>query len=124
GIRELRVLPLYPQYSTTTTETVADVLAAHGQGMNAALLRDYHADANWANAVAGSIRAHWNEHGRGERLLFSFHGLPQRVVDAGDPYAAQCEAGTRAIAAALGVKRGDILLAYQSRFGKGRWLQP
>ena len=101
GVREVRVLPLYPQYSTTTTEPVADVIAAHA-----------------------SIRAHWAVHGRGERLVFSFHGLPQRVVDAGDPYAAQCEASTQAIAAALGIARAEVLLAYQSRFGKGKWLQP
>ncbi len=124
GVREVRVLPLYPQYSTTTTEPVADVIAAHRGDMRVSMLRDYHRDAGWVAAVADSIRAHWTMHGRGERLLFSFHGLPQRVVDAGDPYAAQCEASTRAIAQALGIGRDDILLAYQSRFGKGKWLQP
>ena len=124
GVCEARVLPLYPQYSTTTTASVADAIAAHRGGMRVSMLRDYHADRGWAGAVAASIRAHWNAHGRGERLLFSFHGLPQRVVDAGDPYALQCEAGTRAIADALGIARDDILLAYQSRFGKGKWLQP
>ena len=124
GVREVRVLPLYPQYSTTTTEPVADVVAAHGGDMRVSMLRDYHRDAGWAAAVAASIRAHWAAHGRGERLVFSFHGLPQRVVDAGDPYAEQCEASTRAIAQALGIERDAILLAYQSRFGKGRWLRP
>jgi len=124
GVREVRVLPLYPQYSTTTTEPVADVIAAQRGSMRVRMLRDYHRDSGWASAVAASIRAHWNAHGRGERLLFSFHGLPQRVVDAGDPYAAQCEASTRAIAAALGIARDEIVLAYQSRFGKGKWLQP
>ena len=103
GVREVRVLPLYPQYSTTTTEPVADVIAAHAGGMQVSMLRDYHRDGGWAAAVAASIRAHWAVHGRGERLLFSFHGLPQRVVDAGDPYARQCEASAQAIAAALGM---------------------
>ena len=124
GVRKVRVLPLYPQYSTTTTEPVADVIAAHAGGMQVSMLRDYHRDGGWAAAVAASIRAHWAVHGRGERLVFSFHGLPQRVVDAGDPYAAQCEASTQAIAAALGIARAEVLLAYQSRFGKGKWLQP
>ena len=124
GMREVRVLPLYPQYSTTTSETVADVIAAHRSGMQVSMLQDYHRDADWAAAVAASIRAHWDEHGRGERLLLSFHGLPQRVVDAGDPYAMQCEASTQAIAEALGIARNEILLTYQSRFGKGKWLQP
>ena len=124
GVREVRVLPLYPQYSTTTTEPVADVIAAHAGDMQVSMLRDYHRDGGWAAAVAASIRAHWAVHGRGERLVFSFHGLPQRVVDAGDPYAAQCEASTQAIADELGIERDAILLAYQSRFGKGKWLQP
>ena len=124
GAREVRVLPLYPQYSTTTTETVADVVAAQRGDMRVSMLHDYHRDIGWVAAVAASIRAHWDAHGRGERLLLSFHGLPQRVVDAGDPYARQCEAGTQAIADALGIARGEILLTYQSRFGKGKWLQP
>lgn len=124
GVRKVRVLPLYPQYSTTTTLSLVDAVAAHGDGLQVETLQDYHADAGWAAAVAESIRAHWAAHGRGERLLLSFHGIPQRLVDRGDPYAAQCEASTQAIARALGIGRGDILLAFQSRFGKGKWLQP
>ena len=124
GARTVRVLPLYPQYSTTTTLSMLDCVERQRVGMQVQVLHDYHVDAGWAEAVAASIRRHWEAHGRGERLLFSFHGLPQRVVDAGDPYALQCEASTQAIAAALGVPRQDILLAYQSRFGKGKWLQP
>lgn len=116
------VLPLYPQYSTTTTETVADVVADSGGGVQ--FVRDYHDDAGWVGAVADSIRAHRAAHGVGEHLLLSFHGLPQRVVDAGDPYQRQCEASARAIAAALGLGDGDWSLSYQSRFGAGRWLQP
>ena len=123
GARTVRVLPLYPQYSTTTL-SMLDCVERQRVGMQVRVLHDYHVDAGWAEAVAASIRRHWEAHGRGERLLFSFHGLPQRVVDAGDPYARQCEASTQAIAAALGVPRQDILLAYQSRFGKGKWLQP
>jgi len=124
GVRRVRVLPLYPQYSTTTTASVADAVAAHGGGMEVELLHDYHADAGWAAAVATSIRAHWDAHGRGERLLLSFHGIPQRLVDRGDPYAAQCEGSARAIADALGIAREEIVLTYQSRFGRERWLQP
>lgn len=122
GPRTIRLLPLYPQYSTTTTLSMFDVARRAGTPLE--LRPDYHADAGWAAAVAASIRAHWQAHGRGERLLFSFHGLPQRVVDAGDPYADQCEASTVAIAAALGLPREAIALAYQSRFGAGKWLQP
>jgi len=124
GVRRVRVLPLYPQYSTTTTASVADALAVHGAGLEVTMLGDYHRDPAWVEAVAGSIRAHWAEHGRGERLLLSFHGIPQRLVDGGDPYAAQCEASTQAIAEALGIPSGDVLLTFQSRFGRERWLQP
>ena len=124
GVRSVRVLPLYPQYSTTTTASVADAIVKHGQGLQVAMLQDYHRDQGWAAAVAQSIRAHWETRGRGERLLLSFHGIPQRLVDGGDPYAAQCEASTVAIAAALGIPRSEILLTFQSRFGRERWLQP
>ena len=125
GVHDIRVLPLYPQYSTTTTASVADAIANVGANdARIAMLDDYHAHPAWVRAVADSIRAHWQANGRGERLLLSFHGLPQRVVDAGDPYAVQCEASAAAIARELGLERGAIELAYQSRFGKGRWLQP
>jgi ferrochelatase len=123
GCRRVLVLPLCPQYSTTTTESVADVLA-RSPGADVRMVRDYHLDAQWVAAVAASIRAHWAERGRGGHLLLSFHGLPQRVVDAGDPYARQCEAGARAIADELGLAPGEWTLAYQSRFGAGKWLQP
>ena len=124
GVYSVRVLPLYPQYSTTTTASVADAIARHGKGLQISMLQDYHRDAGWAAAVADSIRSHWALHGRGERLLLSFHGIPQRLVDGGDPYATQCEASTVAIAEALGLPRSEILLTFQSRFGKERWLQP
>ena len=124
GVRRVRVLPLYPQYSTTTTASVADAVAAAAAGLQVELLHDYHTDAGWAAAVADSIRAHWAAHGRGERLLLSFHGIPRRLVDGGDPYADQCEASARAIAVALGIRRDELLLTFQSRFGRERWLEP
>ena len=117
------VLPLYPQYSTTTTAAVADVVE-RARSMPTQLLPEYHDDPAWVAAIADSIRAHWAAHGRGGHLLFSFHGLPQRLVDAGDPYARQCEASALAIAAALRLRDDAWSLAYQSRFGRERWLQP
>ncbi|MFZ5607154.1 MAG: ferrochelatase [Pseudomonadota bacterium] len=124
GVRRVRVLPLYPQYSTTTTASVEDAVAAARGELHIETLHDYHVDPGWVAAVAGSIRAHWQAHGRGERLLLSFHGIPQRLVQAGDPYAAQCEASAAAIAAALGLAREEIVLTFQSRFGREAWLQP
>ncbi len=124
GTRTVRVLPLYPQYSSTTTASMIDAIAAHGGGMQVSILHDYHADPNWAAAIAASIRAFHAEHGRGQRLLLSFHGIPQRLVRGGDPYAAQCEASAQAIARALGVERDALQLTFQSRFGPEQWLQP
>ena len=117
------VLPLYPQYSTTTTESVADIVKS-ARSMPTRMLPEYHDDPAWIAAVADSIRAYWQAHGPGEHLLLSFHGLPQRLVDGGDPYAAQCQASGQAIAAALGLRDDAWSLAYQSRFGSERWLQP
>lgn len=130
GATRVLVLPLYPQYSTTTTASVGDVVelarvrAAGSGDATIGMVADYHLDPRWVAAVARSIRDHWDAHGRGDRLLMSFHGIPQRLVDAGDPYEAQCRASAAAIAAALGLDGGDWMLAFQSRFGRERWLQP
>ena len=124
GVRRLVVLPLYPQYSTTTTASVADVVAEETQGMDVILIEDYSRDAGWVAAVASSIERYRHQHGAGDHLLFSFHGLPQRVADAGDPYPQRCQDSASAIAGALGLADGEWSLAYQSRFGRERWLEP
>ena len=130
GAARVLVLPLYPQYSTTTTASVGDlveaeqVASARTGGTAIGMVADYHIDPRWVAAVAGSIRAHWQAHGRGDRLLFSFHGIPERLVVAGDPYAAQCQASAAAIAEALDLPATGWQLTYQSRFGRERWLQP
>ena len=139
GVTEVVVLPLYPQYSTTTTASVADKVESLEDSMRDDSMRndsmregefdfrfidDYHLDPAWVAAVADSIRAHWAAHGRGERLLFSFHGIPQRLVDAGDPYQRQVWASVDAIVAALGIAPDDARLTFQSRFGREPWLQP
>lgn len=123
GAGRIVVLPLYPQYSTTTTASVQDVVTA-ADDERVQVVADYHVDAGWVGAVADAIRAHWAAHGRGERLMLSYHGIPQRLVAAGDPYDAQCRASTRAIAAALGLPDETIVHTYQSRFGREPWLQP
>lgn len=144
GVQRVVVLPLYPQYSTTTTASVRDVVEAGGfpirdagfveAGKQAApapagvpvvdFIGDYHLDAGWIAAVAESIRTHRAQHGNAAHLLFSFHGLPQRLADNGDPYPVQCEAGARAVAAALGLRDEAWTLTYQSRFGREKWLEP
>ena len=123
GLQRVLVLPLYPQYSTTTTASVGDVVA-RADGLALRMVDEYHLDDGWVAAVAQSVRDHRAANGAGEHLLFSFHGLPQRVADAGDPYPRQCQASARAIAAALGLPDDAWTLAYQSRFGRERWLEP
>lgn len=129
GVDEIVVLPLYPQYSTTTTASVTDKVETlecdyDEEELRFRVIDEYHLDPAWIAAVADSIRAHWAEHGRGERLMFSFHGIPQRLVDAGDPYRQQSQASVDAIVAALGISSEDTMLTFQSRFGREPWLQP
>ncbi len=124
GVRRVVVLPLYPQYSTTTTESVRDVIARETAGLDVRFIDDYSVAPGWVAAVAASIRQWRDRHGAGEHLLFSYHGLPQRLARNGDPYPQRCEASTRAIVQALGLRDEDWTLTYQSRFGKERWLEP
>ena len=127
GVARTVVVPLYPQYSTSTTAAIEDVVALaanDAHAMATRVVRDYHLDPDWVRAVADSISAHRARVGADGHLLFSFHGLPQRFVDRGDPYAGQCELGAHAIAQALGLDDAQWTLSYQSRFGREKWLQP
>jgi len=127
GATRIVVLPLYPQYSTTTTASVLDVVQQwrlRHQLTEVVTVNDYPVQAQWVAAVAASIRAYWQAHGEPEKLVFSFHGIPQRVADNGDPYPQQCQASARAIATALGLGDDQWAMGYQSRFGKEQWLKP
>jgi len=88
------------------------------------VVEQYARDTRWIDAVADSIRAHRAQHGNPAHTLFSFHGLPQRLADHGDPYPVQCQESARAIAARLGLADDAWTLTYQSRFGRERWLEP
>ena len=128
GVTRLLVLPLYPQYSATTTASALDGVTAALQDAawqpELRVVEGYPADPGYIAALAESVREHWAAHGRGERLLMSFHGIPQRYTDRGDPYARQCEETTRLLATALDLGRDQWQLVYQSRIGKAAWLQP
>ncbi|NQD38117.1 ferrochelatase [Permianibacter sp. IMCC34836] len=128
GVSRVLVLPMYPQFSGATTGAVFDGVASalkpcrHLPELR--MVKDYHDHPGYIAALADSIRAHWQQHGRGQTLVFSYHGLPQRFVKLGDPYAAQCERTTQAVVAALQLKAGEWQHCYQSRFGREPWLQP
>jgi ferrochelatase len=123
GVERIVVLPLYPQYSTSTTASVEDVVARIDV-RRPTVIEEYHLDAGWIAAVADSIRAARDGAGDGRHLLFSYHGLPERFIRRGDPYQRQCEASSQAIAAALGLDASQWSLAYQSQFGREKWIGP
>jgi ferrochelatase len=113
---ELTVVPLYPQYSESTTESVFDVLPAGKR-----IVRDFHDHPAYIGALAANVRRHWAAHGRGPMLIMSFHGLPKR---AGEVYANQCRATARLLARDLELKDAEWRVTFQSRFGYAEWLQP
>ncbi|HET9485299.1 MAG TPA: ferrochelatase [Xanthomonadales bacterium] len=128
GLRRLLVLPLYPQYSGTTTgsvfDAIADELSRWRFVPELRFVQGYHDDEAWVAALAASVRAHWASTPRGERLLFSFHGIPQRYFDAGDPYFCACQASARKVAERLGLAASEWLVSFQSRVGREPWLRP
>jgi len=117
------VLPLYPQYSRSTTETVRDVLAKSA-GAGVTMLESFHDHPAYVDALAAGIRRHWDAHGRGAKLVMSFHGLPKRAIEQGDPYQAQCAVTAKLLAGALQLQEQDWTLTFQSRFGAAEWLRP
>lgn len=127
-VNRLLVLPLYPQYSASTTATVFDKvydnLAAMRSPPALRTIRHYHDHPVYIQALASRIRSHWDEHGRGDLLLFSFHGVPKRSLLKGDPYHCECHKTGRLVARALGLEDHEWRLAFQSRFGRAEWLKP
>lgn len=128
GAERLLVVPLYPQYSSATTastfDAVAQALAGWVRVPELRVVADYHAEPWYIRALAALIRDAWRQQPAGERLLFSFHGMPRRTQQAGDPYHDQCQRTAQLVAAELGLEADRWLVAFQSRFGYGEWLQP
>jgi ferrochelatase len=128
GVRKLLVLPLYPQYSGATTGSTFDALAADFTRRRwlpeLRFVAQYHDHPAYIRALADSIRSFRAEHGGSDRLLFSYHGEPQRYLEQGDPYHCQCHKTTRLVAEQLGLEESEYLTTFQSRFGKAQWLQP
>ena len=128
GARRIIVLPLYPQYSGTTTAAVFDAVAAalakRRWVPELRLINHYHDAPGYIAAHAANIRNHWEHNGKGNKLLFSFHGLPISTVQNGDPYFCQCQETARLIAAKLDIDDSDWTITFQSRVGREEWLQP
>ncbi len=132
GVDKLLVVPLFPQYSATTTGSIFDVVGnAMKQLRNPPELRmvkHYHDDPAYIAALAAQVRAHWAAHpwaeGSKKMLVMTFHGLPQRNLMLGDPYHCECHKTARLLREALGLGVDDVKVTFQSRFGKAKWLQP
>ncbi|MFZ2450566.1 MAG: ferrochelatase [Methylovulum miyakonense] len=128
GVEQIVVLPLYPQYSSTTTASIYDDLVKElGQWRHLPSFRfisDYHQHPAYIAAVADSIRLAWQEQAKNELLLMSFHGLPEQLTKWGDPYFHHCHKTAALIAGQLGLSDQEWKVVFQSRFGKAQWLKP
>ncbi|MDT4329837.1 ferrochelatase [Methylomonas sp. MED-D] len=128
GVEDIVVVPLYPQYSSTTTASIFDVVAEVFVGWrhlpSLRFIGEFHQHPAYIRAVADSVRTHWAEHGQADCLLMSFHGLPAKLTELGDPYFYQCQATAKRIAEQLELADGQWRLVFQSRFGRAEWLKP
>jgi len=122
------VVPLYPQYAASTTASVFDAVYAYaGKMRRMPALRTidaFHDDAGYIRAIARSLNDHWVRNGWPDKLVLSFHGLPKRSIDRGDPYLEQCRETARLVAAELDLQPEQYVVSFQSRFGAAEWLKP
>lgn len=128
GVRRVLALPLFPQYSATSSGAALDAVLRGAQRLRwmpaLRTVSDYHDDHGYIAALAESVQRHWAEHGRGKKLLLSFHGIPESYAAAGDPYPEQCRDTAARLGAALGITDDDLVVAFQSRLGRKPWLRP
>jgi ferrochelatase len=127
GVTRVLVLPLYPQYSGTTTASIGDAVGAWARTVRhlpeLRFVNRYHDDSGYIDALAKRVGDHWMSHGRPDKLVLSFHGVPRRTLELGDPYHCECLKTARLLGERLGLK-DDLLVTFQSRLGRAEWLQP
>lgn len=127
GVRKLVVLPMYPQYAASTVASTFDAVSAELQQRrwipDLRFISHYHRNEHYLNALVNSVREHWDANGQ-RHLLMSFHGVPKRSLELGDPYHCECLATGRLLAERLGLTREQYTVTFQSRFGKAEWLKP
>jgi len=128
GVTRVLVVPAYPQYSATTTASVFDAVYGWAQRTRALpelrFVNHYHDDAGYIAALAASIQRHWKTQGRPDQLVMSFHGVPERTLQLGDPYHCECFKTARLLAEHLGLGKEQFKVTFQSRLGRAKWLQP
>ena len=128
GCERILILPAYPQYSGTTTASTFDAVFnhyAHVRNMpELRIVKHYHDYPGYIQALKESVFAYWKMHGRPDKLVMSFHGVPKRTLLLGDPYHCECYKTARLLGEALGLSKDHYKVTFQSRFGKAKWLQP
>ncbi|MBJ7314029.1 ferrochelatase [Rugamonas sp. CCM 8940] len=128
GCERVAILPAYPQYSATTTGSIYDAVFDHYRAVRnlpeLRFVRGYHDHEAYIRALEHSVLAHWEAHGRPDKLVLSFHGVPKRTLLLGDPYHCECLKTARLLAARLKLTPQQYVVTFQSRFGKAEWLQP
>lgn len=128
GVEQIVVLPLFPQYSATSTAPVYDAIGrwqvTQRNLPSVVIIKDYYRHPIYIAALAVSIRSHRQQHGPADKLLFSFHGIPQAYADKGDPYADRCRETAARVAAALDLPDDAWACSFQSRFGRQEWVKP
>jgi len=128
GATRILVLPLYPQYSGTTTASVCDAVYDWAKTQRhipeLRFVQRYHDHPGYIDALAQTVEQHWRENGRAQKLVLSFHGVPERTYQLGDPYRDECLTTGRLLAQRLNLSDAQYVLTFQSRFGKAKWLEP
>ncbi|QKQ24024.1 ferrochelatase [Candidatus Ruthia endofausta] len=128
GCEKIIVLPLYPQYSNTTTlstlDTINQTLSSWTQKPKIAFIEYYYDNDGYLQSLANSVLEHQTKHGKPDKLMISFHGIPQRYVDNGDVYYDHCIGTARLLAKKLDLDESDYLFSFQSIFGRELWTKP
>ena len=128
GVERVLVVPAYPQYAASSTasvmDDVADWIKRSRNPLEFRFIKHFHGHPGYIAALAASVREHWVARGRPDKLVMSFHGLPRRSLDLGDPYYCECQKTGRLLAEALGLTEKNYLITFQSHFNKAEWLQP
>ena len=128
GATRILILPAYPQYCGATTASISDAVGQWSQRVRnlpeLRFINRYHDDTGYITALAQHIRNHWREHGMPDKLVMSFHGVPERTLHLGDSYHCECYKTARLLAQELGLVKEHYVVTFQSRFGKAKWLEP
>jgi ferrochelatase len=128
GCGRILTVPMYPQYAASTTATAVDTVMAHARRLRdqpeLRFIKRYYYEPAYLDALADQVRRYWKEHGKPDRLVLSFHGLPRRVIEQGDPYRRDCMATAALLRQRLGPDGDRVYVTFQSRFGAQQWLEP